>query len=302
MTTFAENLRGISALVACNALFLGNDTLIKLASRSLPLGEILLLRGAFAALVLTPFIVATGQHRQLALAANWPMFWRTVAEIVSAALYLLALFHIPLANINAILQTVPLMLTAAGALFLGETVGWRRWTAIGIGFAGVLIVIRPGFAGFNAYSLLALGSVFFIALRDVCSRIMPRGLTAMLVAFITAIAVGLSGPAVGLALDEVWVAPDGEGLLLIAGAVFFLIGGYLTSVIFMRHGDISVVAPFRYTAIVWAMLIGYFVFADIPEWPMLAGTAIVIATGVYTLYRERRVAALRAEAAAGEGV
>ncbi|MEX0852826.1 MAG: DMT family transporter [Bauldia sp.] len=299
MTPFRENLRGIVAISACNLLFLINDTLIKLASTELPLAEIIFLRGLFASLVLVPVVRMSGTHRQMAFLRHPAVAWRTVAEIASAFLFLLALFNIPIANANAIVQVVPLMVTASAAIFLGEAVGWRRWTAILTGFAGVMIVIRPGLAGFSAFSVVALAATAFITLRDMTTRVMPRGLSALLIAFVTAIAVCLSGAVFGVVLGETWVFPTGRSLGLIFGAVIFLIGGYLTAVEFMRHGDIAVVAPFRYTAIIWAMIVGFIVWGEVPDGPMLIGTAVIVATGVYTFYRERRLAPPPAGAGVG---
>jgi len=301
-TPFGENLRGIVLVSACNLLFLVCDTLLKLASAELPLTEIIFLRGFFVTPLLLLLVMATGAHRQVAHLWNWPVLFRTIAEIFAACLFLFALFHIPIANANAILQIVPLMITAAGAIFLGEAVGWRRWTAIAVGFVGVLVVVRPGLAGFDAYSLYALASMLFITLRDMTTRLMPAGLPALLVALVTGAAVGVSGPVFALVLGQPWVVPSWQSLGLIFVAAFFLIGGYVTAVEFMRHGDISVVAPFRYTVILWAMIVGYIVWRDVPDWPMLLGTAIIIATGVYTFHRERNMARLRAEAASGEGL
>jgi drug/metabolite transporter (DMT)-like permease len=301
-TSFRENVRGIVTLSACNLLFLINDTLIKLANEGMPLSEILFFRGLMATILILPLVVLSGAHQEIAFLRNWPVFWRTVAEIVAAATYLLALFHIPIANANTIAQVVPLMVTAAGAIFFGEAVGLRRWSAIVVGFIGVIIVVRPGLAGFNAYGLLAVAAAFFITLRDITTRLMPRGLSAILVALVTGAAVGLSAPPLALLLGETWVMPTLKGLGLIFAAVFFLIGGYLTAVDFMRHGDISVVAPFRYTAIIWAIIIGFIVWGEVPDWPMLIGTAIIAASGIYTFRRERNLARLREEAAAGEGL
>jgi len=304
MTPFRENVRGIVAITACNVLFLFNDTLIRLTSERehLPLSEILLIRGLLASAVLAPIVLATGAGKRVALVRSWPLFWRTAAEVFAAFLYLFALFHMPIANLNAILQVVPLLLTGAAALFLGERVGWRRWAAIAVGFAGVLVVIRPGFGGFDAYALVALAAMFFITLRDFCTRLIPSGLPALVIALVTSAAVGLSGPLLGLLLQDAWIMPSGMALAMIVGAVFFAIGGYLSAVAFMRHGDIAVVAPFRYSVIVAAILVGYLVWGDVPDWPMLAGTAIIISAGIYTLYRERNASMLAAEAAAGEGL
>ena len=277
MTPFRENLRGILAITACNFLFLINDTQMKLLSADLPLGEIIFLRGLFATVFLAPFVFFTGAHVHLPALASRAFVWRTIAEILAAYFFLLALFHIPIANANTILQVVPLAITAAAAFFFREPVGWRRWTAIIIGFIGVLIVIRPGFAGFNAFSLLTLTSVLFITLRDIATRIMPRGIPALVMAQVTAIAVCCTGPVWSLISGEQWVMPGPRSIALVAGAAAFLLGGYLTAVVFMRHGDIAVVAPFRYTVIVWAIVVGYLVWGEAPDGVTLVGTAIIIA-------------------------
>jgi drug/metabolite transporter (DMT)-like permease len=293
--TFRENLRGIIGITAANLLFLINDTLIKLASDELSLGQILFLRGLFATALLIPIAYAAGVMKHLRLLWHWALALRTVAEIFSAILFILALFNMPIGNINAILQVVPLMVTACAALFLGEQVGWRRWAAIGVGFAGVMIVIRPGLAGFDAWSLVALASMLFITIRDLATRMMPRGIPTLLVAMVTAIAVGLTGPVYSAAAGETWVAPSGHAVLLIGGATVFLIGGYLLAVDFMRHGDIAVVAPFRYIVVLWAIIVGYLVWGEVPDAAMIIGTALVIASGIYTIHRERKVARLVAE-------
>lgn len=289
-TPFRENLRGIAAISACNLLFLINDTMMKLVSTELPLGEILLLRGIAATLWLGLIVILTGTPVRLAVLANRAVFWRTVSEVLSAYLYLVALFHIPIANSNTILQVVPLMVTAGAALFLREQVGWRRWTAIAVGFVGVLIVIRPGLAGFNEFSVLALAAAGFIALRDMTTRIMPVGVPTLLIALLTAVVVGISGPVYAVIVGEHWIMPSGRAIALLVAASIFLIGGYLTAVDFMRHGDIAVTAPFRYTVIIWAVIAGYVVWREVPDTLMIVGTLIIIVTGIYTFYRERQLA------------
>lgn len=301
-TPFAENIRGILSLTACNFLFLVNDALIKVVNDEMPLSQIMFLRAAFSVVALVPIIAITGGFAYVGLLRNWPLLWRTVAEVAAAVFFLLALFNIPIANANAIGQVVPLLITAAGAVFLGETVGWRRWIAIVAGFIGVLIVVRPGLEGFTIYSLSAVVAAFAITLRDMTTRLMPRELPAALVALVTAIAVGLAAPFLAPVLGETWIVPDVRHLGLIAVAVVFLIGGYLTAVDFMRHGDIAVVAPFRYTVIVMAMIVGYVVWGDVPDLLMIVGTAVIAAAGIYTFSRERNLARLREEAAAGEGL
>jgi drug/metabolite transporter (DMT)-like permease len=300
-TPFRENLNGIVLITVCNLLFLISDTLTKVVSANLPLGEIITIRGTFAILLLMPLVLYNGVHRQMRSLSTLPVLLRIAAEIFSAFLYLVALLHIPIANSNAINQIIPLTLTAAGAIFFGEAVGWRRWAAITAGLVGVLIVVRPGLAGFNAYSLLALASAFFVTLRDVTTRMMPRALPALLIALVTGTVVGLCGPIYGALVGESWVVPQATSLCLLFVGAFFLIGGYLTAVAFMRHGDISVVAPFRYVVIVFAILVGFLVWHDVPDGPMLLGTLVIAASGIYTFSRERNLARLAAEAAAGEG-
>jgi drug/metabolite transporter (DMT)-like permease len=270
--------------------------MIKLANSELPLGEIIFFRGLFATVLLLPLVLFTGAHRQVDQLRNWAVFWRTVAEVCAAFLFLLALFQIPIANANAILQVVPLMVTAAAAIFLKEVVGWRRWLAIAVGFVGVLIVIRPGLSGFDTYSLVALVAMLFITLRDMTTRVMPRALPALLVALLTAIVVCIAGPIFAMLVAEQWAAPSVRSISLIGGASFLLIGGYLTAIDFMRHGDIAVIAPFRYSVVVWAIIVGFVVWGEVPDLPMVVGTTIIIATGIYTFRRERRLALAAAEA------
>lgn len=281
-------------------LFLVNDVFVKLASATLPITQIISIRAVLATVILVPLVWWSGGFRSLPLLRNWAVLFRTLAEVLAAICFLTALAHIPIANVNTINQVVPLMITAAGAMFLGEAVGWRRWTAIVVGFIGVAIVIRPGLEGFTVYSLFALAAAFAVTVRDLTTRMMPRGLPALLVALITAIAVGIAGPIFAPLFGETWIIPPAPGLGLVALSVVFLVGGYITAVDFMRHGDIAVVAPFRYTVIVYAMIAGFLVWGDIPDALMLVGTAVIAATGVYTIHRERSRARLAAQAIADE--
>lgn len=301
--SFAENLRGILFVTACNFLFLINDTLIKLVSDDeMPFGEIMFFRGLLAAVALLPLVHLMGglQHAHLLLKPI--IFWRTLAEVGASIFFLTALFNIPIANANAIAQAVPLIITAAGAIFLGETVGWRRWTAIVIGFIGVVVIVRPGLEGFTVYSLAAVGAAFAVTLRDLTTRVMPKALPGTLLTVVTSSAVSLAGIGYGVTLGETWEVPTLKQISLLSLAVVFVIGGYLTAIAYMRHGDISVVAPFRYSVIVMAMIVGFIVWGDVPDVLMLVGTAIIAAAGIYTFSRERNQARLRAEASSGEGL
>lgn len=294
MTSFRDNLRGILAMVAANLTFLLNDTQVKLAGDQLPIGEIVFLRGLFASLLIGGLVIYFGLYRYVRALLHSTIVWRTIGEICATLLFLTALLHMPIADITAILQVIPLMTTAAGAIFLAEAVGWRRWTAIAIGFVGVLIVLRPGGDAFNVFGLLAFGSMFFVTMRDMVTRVMPAGMPTLLVAGLTSVVVSITGAGIGLGED--WIVPDITALALLVGSAVFITIGYYTAIIAMRHGDIAVTAPFRYTVIVWAIIVGYLVWGDVPDLPMLVGTAIIIATGIYTFYRERSLALSRPSA------
>lgn len=284
----SDNLTGALLMMGSMAAFTFNDAMIKGLSGSLPVFQVMFLRG-----ILTTLMVALVAWWMGALArrlprADWgPVLWRMVGEIGSAYFFVTALFHMPIANISAIMQALPLTITLAAALFLREPVGWRRMAAILLGFVGVMLIVRPGTEGFTIYSLYGLGAVAFVTLRDLATRRLSRDVPSMLVTLITSASIMT---AFGVAsLTEPWVPVDGRSALLILGAAVMVIGGYLCSIMVMRVGEISFVAPFRYTSLVWALILGWVVFGDWPQTITLVGAAIVVASGLFTLYREAQV-------------
>jgi drug/metabolite transporter (DMT)-like permease len=291
MSDFRENARGILAMNASMLAFIFNDTLVKLAGETLPIGEILFLRSLIAVALIGGMVLGAGQHREIRRLFHRTTGWRSVGEVGATLFYLTALFRMPIANATTIMQTIPLTTVAAAAWILGERVGWRSWTAIAIGFAGVLIVVRPGLAGFDAHSFLVLVAVAFVTLRDLSTRAMPPGVPILLLTLATSVLVGLVGLA--LAVFEDWSWPSTRVWMLLGGSAIALTAAYNTIVVAMRHGEIGVVAPFRYTVIVWAIVLGYFVWGDRPDPFMIAGTAIIIATGIYTFHRQRASARRR---------
>lgn len=288
MRTPDGTFRGIAAMVAAQLAFVINDTLNKLASEHLPMGEIMFLRGVFSTLLVGLLVLGLGLHRNLPLLWNHLVGVRIVGELGGTFFFLFALFHMPIANVMVIFQAVPLAVTAGAALFLHESVGWRRWAAIGAGFAGVIIVMRPGLEGFDVFGTIVLVSVLFIAFRDLATRALPPSISTLSLTLVTALAVTLMGLSMSVAED--WVIPPSQTLTQIAGASVLLTVGYATSILAMRNGDISVTACFRYVGVVFALAAGFFVWSDVPDAGMLAGTVIIIAAGLYTLYRERKQA------------
>jgi drug/metabolite transporter (DMT)-like permease len=282
-----DNLRGILAMLAAMALFILNDTLVKLAGEHLPVGQVIFLRGLMASAIVLVWAWLSGALAGWRRLAQGAVVSRTVGEIGSTLFYLSALMLMPIGNITAILQVVPLAATAASALFLAEAVGWRRWSAAGLGFFGTMLIVRPGMEGFNWASLVALAAVAFIVLRDLSTRWVAREVPSLAVTAVAAVAVTFAGA--GLGLSEDWVAVSGRDFALLAAAAVCLIGGYLTVIMAMRSGEVSAVAPFRYSIILWALVIGYLVWGDVPRPATLVGIAIVVAAGIYTFERETRL-------------
>lgn len=291
----AENMRGILAMVASMFCFNTNDMLIKLVAADLPTGQIVFLRGILATGLIAALAWWRGELRPPVAGARGMFAWRTASDAVSTVMFLTALFHMSLATATAILQSLPIVMTVISAVFLGEVVRWRRWAAVLVGFAGVLMIIQPGTEGFNAYSLLALASLGFITLRDVSTRYIPRSVPTLTISLFGSLAVMLAGGA--LSATEEWAPVEPRHWLLMSGAACFLIGGYVFIVQAMRSGDLSTVAPFRYTIILVALLYSYLVFGEVPNLLALTGIALVVASGVYVFHREgqlgRKPAALR---------
>ena len=266
--------------------FILNDTLIKLATSELPGGEAIFVRGVFAFAFALGLGVAMGAVLVRPARALWPLIGlRNLGEIGSTFFYLTALFHMPIADATAILQFLPLAITAAAAIFLQERVGWRRWLATTVGFIGVMIVIRPASSAFNAWSLLAFAGVFFSVLRDLSTRRITTAIPTLTLVTISAGVVTIA--ALGFLAIETWIWPSPTALVQLGGAAVFLLGGYYFIIDAMRQGEVAVVAPFRYSVIVWAFVSGIVIFGEKPELTALLGTTIVILAGIYTFVRER---------------
>ncbi|MEQ8665019.1 MAG: DMT family transporter [Rhodospirillales bacterium] len=287
MIVLSDNLKGAALMSGSMAAFVVNDTLMKLASAHFPLFQALTLRGLFA----TTLIGLIAWHRgqllvPIARADRRIIGLRTVGELGATVCFLTALFNMPLANVTAILQAAPLAVTLGAAFFLGQKVGWRRYSAISAGFVGVLIIVRPGAEGFNAFAGLALVAVLFIVLRDLSTRQLSPSIPSIQVALITAVSVTCLGAL--LAPTQDWAPITMPGLVYLASAACFLIFGYLFSVMTMRTGEIAFVSPFRYTVLLWAMLLGYIVFGEVLDTSALIGSAVIVVTGIYSFHRERK--------------
>jgi drug/metabolite transporter (DMT)-like permease len=283
-----DNLRGILAMLVSMALLIVNDALFKVAAASLPLGQAIFLRGLFSSLLTIALIVYLGLLSALPRLGEGKVLFRGAAEIAATLLYLTALVQMPIAEATAILQFTPLAITAGAALFLGAPVGWRRWTATFAGFVGVLVIIRPGAAVFNPYAALALLSVVFVAARDLTTRQLGKHNPTMVITFSSGIAV--MGASLGFLAAEQWRWPEPPALLALFAAGALLLAGQYWVIVAMRAGDIAIVAPFRYSIILWAILAGFLIWRELPDLATWIGIAIVTAAGLYTFLREYRLA------------
>lgn len=284
----SANMRGAALMTGSMTAFTVNDMFVKLIGESLPFFQFLVLRSLGAAILMFLLAWRAGvlwlpedpRDRRLTVL-------RSLAEMAAAYFFLTALIHMPLANVTAILQALPLTVTLGAAVFLKEDVGWKRFAAIVIGFVGVYLIVRPGGEDFTIYAVYALLAVVAVTLRDLAARRLSAHVPSLTVAFLGVIAI-LIFACVGAAFGPAWVPVGGMNWMWLAGSILTIILAYLFSVSAMRHGEIGFVSPFRYTSLVVALILGLFVFGEWPDGVTLLGAAIVVATGLFTLWRERR--------------
>jgi drug/metabolite transporter (DMT)-like permease len=294
LSSIGDNSRGIFALTASMLAYAVSDVCTKLVAKTYPFGETIAVRGFFTIIVVAIVLGLSSYWRQVPRVLTKPVLLRSVFDALASALYIAALINMPIANAAALNMAHPLILVALSVIFFEEIVGWRRWSAVIVGFIGVLFVVKPTPEAFNIFALVGLGAPFFGSLRELATRRLDPTLPSMAIAFISVIALTLAGCAVGL--TEGW-RPMGMRELgyLSFAACFFSLATYLVVLAF-RTSEISAVAPFRYTFLIWAGLAGYLAFSEVPDRWSIVGAALIVGSGLYTLHREalRRRAAIPA--------
>ena len=281
----AANRRGIVAMAGAMACFIANDAVVKLASAAMPTAQLIFLRGTMATAIVLAVAFATGALARARDTVHRSVVVRALAEALATVLYLTALFQLPIANAAAINLSAPLFIVVLAVAFMGEKVSAAHWLAVCTGFAGVLLVVQPGLEGFNAYALVCLLSALFQALRDLLTRRIAADVPAVLITLSTTVAVTLLAGA--LSLVEGWRAFAPRDLALLALAAAFLMGAYYLIVDAMRHGELSLVAPFRYTGVLYAIVLGYLIWGHVPNPLAWAGIALLVGAGLFVLHRER---------------
>lgn len=281
----SENLRGIALMAASMGLFALEDMFLKFSAQDLPTGEILLITGLFGWAFFAAMARTQGLRTLTRAGLHPAVLARNAGEMVGTMAYITALASVPLATVSAVLQALPLAVTMGAALFMREKVGWRRWTAIATGFAGVLLVIRPGLDGFQPAALWVLVTVVGLGLRDLSARAIPTTTSTAQVSAWGLASVTLLG---ALMLPfQTPALPDPRAGLMLVGVILFGTAGYWAVTAATRTGEVSVVAPFRYTRLVFAIVIGAVAFAEYPDRMTLIGAAVIIGSGLYSFARER---------------
>lgn len=282
-----ENLRGAALMVLAMLLFAVEDMLIKLLAVDLPIGQILGMLGVGSAFLLALVLLQQREALFTSAMLTPAIMLRAFGELVGTIGFVTAIALIPLSTASAILQATPLFVTLGAALFLRESVGWRRWTAILVGFAGVLLIIRPGLDGFSWLSLFAVQGVIGLGIRDLATRRVPPQTSSLQLSF-WAFLVLIPAAALMMWFNETaLITPPTSTLLYLGAALLIGIFAYYCIVAAMRVGEISFVTPFRYSRILFALVIGVGVFGERPDTLTLVGAAIIVASGLYTLWRER---------------
>ena len=283
-----SNMKGAVLMTACVSAYVINDAFMKLLFSEIALFQAVFLRSI---ITIPPILIIVWitkvAIRNLSKQDKRLILVRVGAEIFVTITFLTALKHMPLANVTAILQALPLAITMAAALFLAEPVGWRRWSAIIVGFVGVLIVVRPGLEGFNIYSLSAFMAIIFLTVREISTRKLTSEVPTITVVLSTA--VGSTLFAGIMMIGSEWNTVSAVSWLLILGAAVAILIATLLSIMAMRIGDIGFVSPFRYTSMLGAIGLGILMFGDWPDQPTLVGTVIIVSTGIYTFHREQKV-------------
>lgn len=287
----ATPIRSIALMVIASGLLTVNDAIVKWLTQSYPVGQVMSLRGVFVIAIVV--ISAMARHRTSELrVSNWRLqLTRGALMSISTFLFVTALAVMPIADAIAIAFAGPVIATALAALLLKESVGWRRWSAIAIGFAGVVVMVRPTPDLIRLVAIVPLMAALMGAFRDIVTRKMGTG--------------GESTPAIMLVSTSVvtiaglFTIPAGWVPLGIADTGLYLASAFLVAIAqglmieSFRFGEVALVAPFKYTSLVWAVLLGLLVWGDLPDAWTWIGSTLVVGSGLYIWRRELVLAKLR---------
>lgn len=273
-------------MILAMASFTAGDTMTKLMAGEVPVGQIILIRGVVATVIIIAICFRQGVIVHAPLMFRKTVLERSFSDMAGTLFFITALMHMPIANLTAVMQAVPLLVIAFAALFLREKVGWRRILAILVGLTGVLFIVKPSPTSFTLYDGLALCLIVAVALRDIITRRLTIDVPTMIVALGNSVIVMASGLA--LYPFEEWTMLQPRHLILLLCGGIFLSIGYICMVLTIRMGDIAATAIYRYSVVLFALISGMFVFGEFPDQWALIGIALIVASGIYALLREMR--------------
>ena len=288
MMRLSDNSKAAFLMCLTMLSYATSDVFMKSLLAAAPMGQLIVLRGLIALPFILVLMAIFGQLRGKMSAQDWKFcLWRAAAEISATLFFFSALKSVPLTNASAMLQVIPLTVTLAAALFLKEKVGWRRWIAILIGCSGVLLVLQPGLSGWTPSALLVLGTVVSVTIRDLTTRQLSASAPSLFITGVTSLALMMMGAALIPAGGWIDLPPYGWWYLIMTGIA--ISAATLLSVMVMRVGDVSFASPFRYSAMVFAFIYGFFIFGERPNILMIIGIIMIIGGGLFTLIRERQI-------------
>ncbi len=282
----ADNRRGILAMSMAMALFIANDALVKQVSTTLPGPQLIFIRGVMATVLIAIMAQFLGHLQNWRLMLNRRLWLRGAVDAASSLTYLTALFHLPLGNATAINLASPLFITVFAIYFFKERVSFQRGAFILLGFGGVLLVVQPASEGFNVYGIICVVATLLHATRDTLTRAIGLHIPVLLITLSTAISVALGAGAV--TLTQTWVPVHTTEFLMLLLASAFLSSAYYLLIVAMRSGEMSLVAPFRYSGLIFALLIGYLVWGEIPNLLAWLGIFLLVVSGLMILREENR--------------
>lgn len=286
MPLSSADRRGIVCLVIGGIGFSSSDALTKLSTLSLPFGEVVAVRGLFTSVLFLLLLAARGQIGDLKVAAHRAVVYRSLFDLAGTITFLLAITHARLGDSTAIVLSSPIFMTLLAVLLYGEKVRWHRWSAIVLGIAGVALITKPQPDSFSYWTLLAAVAAICSAGRDLVTRSIGAHVNSLAVAFCSTALIGVFGAALSAVRDD-WMAIDPTLLLILAATgVCYALGMTLNVQAFRGAITVSLVSPFRYVMLVWSMLFGFFLFGEAPDAFTIAGSAIVVCSGLYMLRRE----------------
>lgn len=283
----STNFRASAFMALAMSGFVINDVITKTLTHEINVAQVMFTRGLILVVLLAVLLKWENKPIHMAQLKSWPLILRVLLEAAATVTFITGFSQLPVANGSAIMQALPLVVTLGAIFFLKEPVGWRRISAILVGFVGVLIVMRPGPDGFNIYALLLLCAVFFAGARDLATRKLDHNISSLLVSLVTASTVTVLGLVLIIPYGG-WQPISPMMIIQLVFAACFLLIGYQFNVLAMRSGDVATVAPFRYTSLLWAIVLGYFIFGTLPDIWTFVGAAIIVGSGLYTLLREHQ--------------